>query len=620
VSWRGVHRFCLGAILCGLSASAAAQSSAASPLTGSVALGVRSVDVDGTETKYREDVNLEDGVRIFGIDLRYRPTSDSGPVDDLVFAASNLGGDPFESVHLGVRKYGEYSLQVDRRRSAYFYEDTILPVELASVEASTAGDLHHFDFERVRDSASLDITVSPLTRLSLGLDRQTRKGESTTTLDIQRDEFELDRPLDESLNAFRIGVEHDWRHVTLIFEEELSDFENTSQILLPGASPGQSLSNPAALQFYRLDQSYDYASRSHLLRAIAEPTDRLDVAAMWRRQDLDLDLQGREQAQGTDFSGAPFTSAASGPADVGRDIEIAGLDFGFSFSPRARLVAATRLSTLDQRGRLLFGADRGEGDWTIETEGYELGAEFAMRPRLLLAGGWSTESRDTLFAQTLNGAGNGGSERTDRDGYFIRLLFTPANGFELTAAIEDNDIDDPFSLASATASRRLKLTARYAWDNGIALDGAYRKTDVENGISDWAADTEQLNLRLTYRTEYFELSSGMASVELSRDVQAVVTGGSLQVLFPVAYRADSSFGDLVARWRASERVAVGTSLRRYDNGGSFAVERDDYRVFAEYALSGDYTLEATYRDIDYVEDAYDAYDARLLELGIRLSW
>jgi hypothetical protein len=162
-----------------------------------------------------------------------------------------IGGDPFETIHFGLRKYGAYNLKLDRRRSEYFYADTILPAALASVTGSTGGDFHHFDFARVRDTAALDIQLSPATRLSLGLERQTRTGDSTTSLDIERDEFELHRPLDETLDAFTFGVQHAWQRVTLIVEEQLRDFENSSELFLPGASPGQNTTDPAQLRSSR---------------------------------------------------------------------------------------------------------------------------------------------------------------------------------------------------------------------------------------------------------------------------------------------------------------------------------------------------------------------------------
>jgi hypothetical protein len=64
----------------------------------------------------------------------------------------------------------------------------------------------------------------------------------------------------------------------------------------------------------------------------------------------------------------------------------------------------------------------------------------------------------------------------------------------------------------------------------------------------------------------------------------------------------------------------GGSLRKYDNRGSFPIDRDDLAVFADVAVSARYLLRLSYRDIEYVEDAFDAYDAEIVELGLRLSW
>ena len=256
-----------------------AQSANDSPLTGSVSLGVRSVEVGGAVTKYREDVNLDDGVRLFDLTLRYAPPRDADSIVDRIdLNASNLGGDPYESVSLSVQKYGAYNLKLDHRRSEYFYEDTIVPAALANIDSVTGGDFHHFDFERVRDTASLDLQLSPDTKLSFGLERQTRTGDSTTTLDIQRDEFELDRPIDESLDALTAGIQHSWDKVTVVFQEEIKKFENTNEMFLPGASAGTNTLDPADLQFFFLDQSYDFDSQSPSHQSACEPDDPVSAA------------------------------------------------------------------------------------------------------------------------------------------------------------------------------------------------------------------------------------------------------------------------------------------------------------------------------------------------------
>jgi hypothetical protein len=603
-------------------APAAAQQAPLPPafLTGSVSLGVRSVDLDGTEAKYREDVNLDDGARVFGVQLGYVAPTGEAPVDRVDLDAANLGGDPFESVHLGVRKYGAYDLKLDRRRSEYFYDDTILPAAAASVTGSTGGDFHTFDFERIRSTAALDIEATPATRVSVGLERQTRTGDSATTLTVERDEFDLEKPLDESLDTFRVGVRHSWERVTLIVDEQFRDFENTSELFLPGASAGRNPADAAELQFFTFDQSYDYAARSHAVRLLTEPTARLDVQAGWRFEDLELDLQGAEQASGTSAAGAPFSTSRSGPGKVGRDIEIADVELGFDIGPRVRLVGAARRSTLEQSGELTFGPNVGASAWEIATDGYEIGAELALSAVVTVAAGWSSESRSTVYGWSFDADAAGTDGDTGRTGYFARLMLHLAGGLDITASVEDNSIDDPFTLASPTSSTRYKATARRRWSNGLSLSANYRNTDVDNDVSNWLAGTEQGDVRLIYQRPRLQVSGGYTRVDLERSVEQAVTAGTRVTVFAIDYTAESSFWDASARWQLNERFAIGGDLRSYDNHGSFRLTRDDFRAFLDMRVGDDYRLQIAYRDLDYVEDAYDAYDVGILELAFGVSW
>jgi len=603
------------------SAPASAQQSPASSgaFTGSVSLGVRSVEIDGTETKYREDVNLDDGARVFGVQLSYVAPTGETPVDRVELDAANLGGDPFESIHLGVRKYGAYELKLDSRRSEYFYEDTILPAAVASVSGSTGGDFHTFDFERVRSTAAVDIDVTPRTRVSLGLENQERAGDSTTTLTVERDEFELAKPLDESLNTASVGIRHAWDKVTLIADEQVRDFENTSELFLPGASAGRNAADTAALLFFTFDQSYDFAIRSHSLRVLAAPTPRLDLQAGWHLDDLELDLAGNEQASGTSASGAPFATSRSGPGTVGRDTETVDAALGFALTERVRLVSAARRSTLEQTGELTIGANVGASAWDIETDGYEIGAELALSSVVTIAAGWSSESRSTTYGWVFDADTAGRDADTDRTGYFARLMLDLASGLELTASVEDNSIDDPFTLASPTSSTRYKATARWRWSSGLSLSANYRRTDVDNDISDWLADTEQADARLTYQRPRLRVSGGYTRIDLERAVQQAVAAGARVTVFAIDYAAESSFRDASARWEVSDRFAIGGDLRSYDNRGSFRITRDDFRAFFDVKIGDQYSLRVAYRDLEYVEDAYDAYDAKILELAFGLG-
>jgi len=615
-----VHR--LIGMLAGIAiaAPAVAQQSGGT-LTGHASVGIRSVDVDGATSKFREDINLDDGVRLFDAALSYRPAAGAdGLLDRLDFRADSLGGEPFESLSLTALKRGSYRLELDRTRSEYFYDDVIRPAELASITSSTGGDHHSFDFERVRDTAALDIQLSPATRLNFDLERFTREGNSVTTLDIQRDEFEIERPIDESLNAVTAGIEHRFDKVTLLFENESRSFENTSELFLPGASIGENPNDPAELFFFAADQSYDYSSRSQLLRLIARPTERLDLAASWRHEDLDLDMQAVETSAGTSFGGSPFATDDEGTSTIVRDIDLHQLNIGYSLSERIRLAGVVRQSSLAQHGQLDFADELGMSLWNIETTGAEIGIELAASEAVVISAGISDESRDVDDAHQLEDEGHFDAEKTDRAGVYVRLSARLRDGLRLNASLEDDDIDDPYALAAPSASRRYRVRLQQRWDNGLSLAGSWRDTTVDNRLSGWSGDTSQFDLRVTLDRERLSLGAGIATIDLSRDIAQWVTAGSRQDLQLIDYDAEIESRDASVRWKISDTVSIGGRAYRYDNGGSFPLRRDDDRINVVIDLSEQYALDIGFRRIDYREDRFDDFDAKLLEFALRLNW
>lgn len=609
-------------LLASLLVAASSFAQGDSPISGRVSLGARSVDVDGALSKFREDVNLDDGVRIFDATLSYVPDpSDDNVVDRIELDAHNLGGDPFETIHFGARKYGAFDLKLDHRRSDYFYQDTILPRALASVDGVTAGDFHEFDFERVQDKASLGIDVTPATKLNFNVDRYSRKGDSRTTLDLQRDDFVLIRPIDESMNSFNVGVQHAFDKVTLIFEREGRQFDNANEMFLPGASSGENTTDPSELQFFTLDQSYDYRSHGNVIRVVARPTDRLDFQAGWRAERLALGVNAAEQSAGTDFSGNPFTTdLTGGPGAIDRDIDIQDFGFGYGVSERLRVVGRLRHLKLDQNGALLFGGEQGNGIWDLETTGAEAGVELAVTDRVVMNVGLSSESRDASYASALDTDMLGGRTETDRDGYFARFTFDTAEGIQIVASLEDNDINDPYTLASPTSSRRYRIIARRSWDNGYALSASIRRDERDNTLSGWSGQTDQLDLRLSHESDRLRYSIGLSQIDLSRNIDQTVTGGTRQDLFVVDYSADMTLLDGSVNWRINDRVSLGGSLNDYDNGGSFPINRQDVRAFVELSLREEYLVRVGYRGLDYEDDGFDDYNADMLEVAIGVKW
>lgn len=592
-----------------------------SGFSGSFLVGLRSVDVGGADRKFKEDINLDDGPRLFDLSFQFIPAEDAQRTfaDVVRFDLDNLGGDPFETLNLNIEKFGSYDFEYSRYVSDYFYEDIILPPDLASITGSTGGDFHHFDFQRTRDRARLDIDVNSRATVHFGFDHFTKEGESTTTLDMNRDEFELDKPIDETLNDWFAGFDYSWDNVTLMLQHQVRDYENLVEIFLPGFSTGENVPDPSTLSFFFLDQPYELDSNETSARLLFQPTERFEVRLHAAVQDLESEIEASERSAGTNFSGNPFTTNVTGNGIIDRDMEHFGVELSYLISDRVQATLEVRQNELDQTGALLFGADANVGDWNIDTTGAELGVELFVNPQVTLSGGVSWEDREVDFGFDQDGTIDDlEGEDTERNGWFAIATWRPSSRFLLTVDLEDNSFDDPFTLVSPTDRQRYGLRARYRLANGIFANLSYRNTEYENDNSGWDAETEQTQLRFAWERDQWSAALGYSLVDVTRQIDQIVLGGARAELFNIFYEADSDFLDGRVAYDFNDRLTAGVRFLLYENDGSFGLERDDWRAFVDWALGSGYLAHLAYRTVDYDEErfSFDDYDADIIEIGI----
>lgn len=593
---------------------------AVAEVTGDILLGWRNVSVSGSENKYQQHVNLSDGGRLVGLNMNYKREEPTAQLPDQInISLRNLGGDPFENIHIGVRKFGRYNFNYDRRRSEYFYNDLLIDPMDASINSSTGGDFHHFNFERVQDSISLDLRLTARASADLRFDRYTREGGSTTTRDIQRDEFELEQPIDEINQGVTLGIQYRWDTLTLAVEQRFREFDNLTEAFLPGFSLGENIGDPTTLDFYVINQPYGYDSQETQFNLTGRPTDRFDWRFSASTMDLDLDVRASENGQGIDFLGNPFTINAAGVGAIDREVKLYDVEGSYLLTDKASVFAGVRQLRLDQDGSLAIGSEGGRGDWQIETTGTELGVQYIVSPALTISAGWSTEGRDTDVLEETASITSVINNDTDRNGFFATVNYRPSERLNFNARIESNRVDDPFTLASPTDAVRYRLRGRYRFVNGLVLTASHKINDVENDNSAWTASSEQSDVRLSYVTERLQLSAGLSVVDLERDFEQLVTGGGRQDLFTVAYRGDTTFVDGRITYRATDSIDIGGSLRSYDNDGSFPSDRQDSDLFVEYRLPENYRMRLSYQNVDYDEDLED-YDADIVEIAFGLNW
>ena len=312
-------------------------------------------DVQGDEAKYQQYVNLDNGARVFGLQARFSAEDNTGNTPDLVnVEAFGLGGEPYERIGVDVRKYGKYRFSYQRQRSDYLYEDILVRPEEASVEGSTGGDFHRFDIERTRDEATLALDLSERSALTFDFQQYEKTGDSTTVVDVEREEFEMEQPIDERFRDVGLAFEHRWERVTVAVSERWQRHENEVSWLLPGFSLGSEPLAPTELDFFLLRQPYDSDVREHGVNVLARPTDRLELAIGVRDIDVELDIDVDESSQGVEFTGAPFQRELTGAGAIERDTLLVDVGVGYTLNDRWQLGAKLRRYATEQAGDVFF--------------------------------------------------------------------------------------------------------------------------------------------------------------------------------------------------------------------------------------------------------------------------
>jgi hypothetical protein len=614
-------------LLAGTSVSAD-DDPAGTQLTGQFMLGYRTVSVDGHANKYDEDYNLHKGPRLFNLNLVFQPDESSrGFADRVQLDVANYGGDPYESLHLGIEKHGTYNFQYTRTKDTYFYEDIILPEALANARLENAGDERTFDYEHVRDFGKLDLSVSKAAKLHFNFDRFTRLGTSTQPIDLVRDSYLLTKPVDESQNRYGVGFDYAWSKATLSLSENVRDYTNAVSLFLPGASRGVVETGKDMIDFYFFDQPYNYKSYDHTARLIVHPNTRwtLKTSALLQRLDMDLDANLRQE--GLDQNGNPLSpTEATGSGSISRDNDIFDVETTYMFNDQVGVLAGAWHKKSKQDGSFTYDDALSRGNWDLKTNGGRAGVELDFVSGVTVTAGLQYEKREVARSDTADGDLEERPTVTTKDtGIFANLGWTPNARFHLTAEVENSSVTDPYTLVAPTDRQRVRVRAQYRSEEGFYVSGSFLVNKFKNNDSGWDAHYNQANLRVGYQAKNVTASVGYNRIDIQRNVDQsvdVADTTTLLYLVPIAYDAKTDFLDGNVRWAPDEHWGVGANLRHYTNNGSWGLTNDDLGGYLEYTFVGNYLVHAGYRHVKYNEDMvnFDDYSANIGEFSIGYRW
>jgi opacity protein-like surface antigen len=587
---------------------------------GNFRLGYRMVDTSGADFKYQEDINLDTGLRLFDFSLHYIPsTKFKNLFDRIDLDIYNFGGEPFETLGLTIQKSGKYKFKYDHKKSTYFYHD------LHEVSGGTLYDPLTFNFERITDSFLFKMSFGKFVDFHLNFDRYTKKGESNPTLDVNRIEFELDKPIEEESNELSLGVDVHLQRYSFLFEEKIHKYENTNSLFLPGyADGGAGARYPSSLSYFTLNQPYTFWTYTHTLKLNARPIDNLLINASGQISDQDMTLSYSEDSDGIDYTGVPFTESFSGQGTFNRKIQMGDFDLTYLLKDNLAIVGAARYHKFEQDGTLTINGSDESAALNFETLAFEGGLQYQFNPKLAVTLGFRYETRDLEGAETVTN-----ETESIRSGFFGNVKWDFRQSFKLTLDYQRSYFDGPYTLISPTLFDRFRATAKGKIKQfNYSASYLYDKSKNEIPSERYVSDRNQLNLRVGYSKDKFRLSAGYAWIDVEHRSDRIIdyppswSGPAGTFPWSIRYSGVSHLVDCSLSLKVADQWNIGGYANIYQNKGFWEISRTTIKAYVEYVFTNGFATQVGYRYVNFEEkdSGFNDYTANILEVSFGYRW
>lgn len=266
---------------------------------GEVTVGYRFTDVAGYEPQYLQLFYLKDGFRLFDFSLHGDSEDRSNPfADGYSLTASGLGGDPFSTAEVFLKKTNLYDLRVQWRQSHYYRnqdDNVVLPITTVASGLSTGLTDNH-DWATTRKLGSVSFTIHATNRLRFDFEflRTTTNGPLLTTRSLdffnspnywgtyaRANPYPLDAPLHDETNRLAGGVDYSWRGWDFHYKGGFQSFNENAT--LNAVAPGETSINPSVVSAAEPLTQLSWSQVRRLTTPVSEFSYRGKV-----REDLEL--------------------------------------------------------------------------------------------------------------------------------------------------------------------------------------------------------------------------------------------------------------------------------------------------------------------------------------------
>ena len=470
--------------------------------------------------KYAELFNLRTGFRLHDINMVGTAVDNNRFADIFSFAASGIGGDPYEAGQLRLSKTHVYDFRANYRQSYYNFDrndDQLHP-------AGVAGLFTNHNFANVRKIGSVNFTAYPTNDLRFNFEyyRTAHDGDTVTTrtLDyvgapafwgnfLRANPYVIQAAVDEVGNRLSGGVNYSVRDWNFAYKLGYQTYEEglTADNLAPDqrsinlsdpVTANERLDRASWLEFRRLKtpmSEFSYNGR------IGERVRVRGAYIFFRYRgpaSLNASFNGiaRSNTGGTTF--APYAVSVVSRADLTEPNHVLDEGFTVELSPTWNFYADYRYSRfdIDSEG-VSRSVNNGTAaasdvrfDWNYGLHILDAALEYAPAKQLLVRPGIRLMKRDVTVIE--DGVAVPQSSRRSKYVWpVLSVYYSPSTKVSLRGELQNINNGTPYTRISPRTNLSSRIVARVQPSNRVS---------IENNLSLFNADFDATDYRNTMRS------------------------------------------------------------------------------------------------------------------------
>ena len=451
---------------------------------GAIELGYRFTDIDGNRDRYKETVNLMQGLRLFDFSLLGRNLEPGkGWVDYFSLTGRDIG-DPFPSARLELKKNKLYDFVASYNQYHYW-----------SNREDNGWLTDNHDFASKFSIGTVNLTVFPKEELRVNLSYRHwgRDGDAAVPrLDLPE---ALPQDLKEGMNEYSISADFPIGEWDFHLKETFWNFYNKDKINVP--------------QFFedRNENTNTFVSTIKAHTRFGERWD-FDTAFVYAHSNGWSNINSISTA---------LVETRPGNGAVQYDTFVGEMGLSYLITKKLILHADYRFHTFDQDGRTntdLFLSPNGvdaDTSYNLMAHTGTIQLQYMPLENLDLRGGYQFQYRDIdgqffgFFPQFSGAEKPAGSTTQWANGWVGSINWKPFKVLNVFGEYRGANTSDPYTWISPDSANIARVKIKYDTPlEKLSLKGSFSWRRRENGDENYRVDVQDYTLAATYQPAFLQ--------------------------------------------------------------------------------------------------------------------